>query len=211
MTLSPLAVSLASFIIGILVTCMLVALYRTRREAASGSKTQDEQLKWFIEHLLHYRGETDWNDTGWYHLQTFDAGHHWVAIDREGQVLGDADEIWPGLLERLIDLETEYDEPLSLQWYQGHYRREQGCSPMHGVLWYEFLSIDGGRNWVAVDHDGSILGEVEDVYPGFRAKLAGLRSLADHVEKHGAIGSQEMTPEDAAHLAAAGFTVSLSS
>ncbi len=74
-----------------------------------------------------------------------------------------------------------------LKYCRDNYLREQGCSPMFGVDWYELFSFDGGKHWVAVNEDGSILGDAEKVHPGLLEHLAEMDALFDYVRKNGPI------------------------
>ena len=45
-----------------------------------------------------------------YRLRSYDGGEYWLAFDEDGMVLGDAEEIYPGLVARnkAFDALTDY-------------------------------------------------------------------------------------------------------
>ena len=181
----------------------IVRRYLTNTEER---RQQADLTDWFKIYVIRYRGHTNFQNIGWYHLQSFDGGLYWVAIDRDGTILGEAESVWPGLLHHL-SLVSSPDHALPVEWYQRNYRRQQGFNQILGVSNYELLSIDGGRNWIAIAAHGQILGDANVVYPGLLDHFATLEALTDYALKHGPIDGQAPTSKQIELLQQAGFAV----
>jgi len=93
-----------------------------------------------------------------------------------------------------------------LRWFKKNILQHQGATKMvPGTEWYDLRSHDGGKNWVALSKDGSVLGEAEKVHPGLLKHIEGMNQLFDHVQRHGPISAPDS--EGIQALRNAGFTV----
>ena len=100
----------------------------------------------------------------------------------------------------------------TLAWYSKQFLQKQGGGDLFGVKSYDLRSIDGGRNWFAVERTNDegikVLGPVEKIYPGLMGKIYGLNALTDYAKKNGPVTfSDERKSVEKKLLEAAGFTV----
>ena len=81
-----------------------------------------------------------------------------------------------------------------LKWYQTNYLSKQGSTLQENntYLNYHLISLDGGKNWYAIDPDKKfndkevkILGNANDVYPKLLNHLNAWDALTSYVEKNG--------------------------
>jgi len=75
-----------------------------------------------------------------------------------------------------------------LAYYQKNFLRQSGYSDRFGT--YNIRSLDGGKNWYAVDEEVGnirIKGPVRQVFPGLLEHLEAIDKLIKYAEKNGPI------------------------
>jgi hypothetical protein len=94
-----------------------------------------------------------------------------------------------------------------LSYYQKTYLKQSGYSDGFGN--YTLRSLDGGKNWYAVDEEVGnvrIKGPAKQVYPGLLEHLAAIDKLIKYAEKNGPITfTGERAARDRQMLEKAGF------
>ena len=78
-----------------------------------------------------------------------------------------------------------------LEYLKGKYLRKNGWTKEVGS--YHLFSLDGGKNWYAIEISGDeekVIGPSEKVFPELLRELKRLDFLTKHVIKHGPINFQ---------------------
>lgn len=95
-----------------------------------------------------------------------------------------------------------------LKHYHEKYLFKSGWDKKHGS--YQLASLDGGKNWYAIDAqqgEVKILEAADTVFPGIIQELNAQDQLIDHVHKHGPLNLRN--PKDLELLTSAGFSVAM--
>jgi hypothetical protein len=115
--MNPMSISVLAAIL--LSAGVLTAFLAVKNTVAA----QRKQLEYTQQTYLRMQGYTQlWhspahpdgvND----HLVSVDAGKHWIALDESGRALGDAEIVYPGLLEqrRALDALVGREQPMQLE------------------------------------------------------------------------------------------------
>jgi hypothetical protein len=93
-----------------------------------------------------------------------------------------------------------------LDWYHQTYRTQTGFYEGFGS--YQLQTLDGGRNWYALERDGDqvkVLGPVEEIHPGLMRRLEAMDQLLELYKESGPLDLSR--PEHREVLEAVGFEI----
>lgn len=92
-----------------------------------------------------------------------------------------------------------------LDWFRKNFFIEKGSTIFNHIGNYELVSVNGGKNWIALSDSGVALGDAETVHPGLLSHIEGFKALVKHAKEKGPIDLSD--PEGIEVLTRAGFEV----
>jgi hypothetical protein len=96
-------------------------------------------------------------------------------------------------------------EAEDLAWYKKRFQFQRGASTLvPNANPYSLLSTNSGKDWYAIEKDGTIIGKAEEVFPGLLENRAAWKAITQAVETSG--GPLDIAlPENQKLFEAAGF------
>lgn len=105
-----------------LIVLILSVLYKVLEPMVEDARKVKKLNRFYTRRYKTYKGSTTlWYPEKWeepddvsfkYNLRTFDGGKNWYVVDyerstNEVKIVGDAEELYPGLVEHLDEIESE--------------------------------------------------------------------------------------------------------